>query len=203
MTHKGALILLSLAVLAFSGCGGKSGEGQAGNLNVRNLNFRSVADTDPILARRYESTEGHYSIRPPAGWLKSPASTLPARGKIRGYALFRDKATGEEMNICSPASDLRPPDITMLRQIREGIIRTAKNNPKSTMLGTDIYGYRGRYFVQALAREGDWVFLQLSVFTPEGGMTMLEYKVRAERYQAMARALEGSIASLLLGEPAK
>ena len=190
-------ILLAVFLAA---CGGGDG-GKSGKLDrVARMNFRPVADSDPMLAKRFEPSSGVYSIRPPAGWDKSPVSGNLRMGEAKHAAFFRDKASGESMAIYISAKNSGIPGVAMLMEIRDRITAEAGKDRGKKLVGTDIFSFRGRLFVQSLIKQGEWVELHLYIFFQSGKMIDLNYRVRVDNYRLEARAIEASVASMESGE---
>ena len=187
----------AVLIILMGGCGGGT-EGKT--FKLKKVNFRPVADSDPLLTKRFASVSGGYSIRPLSGCEKSamPKSAAPALAKRP--ALFRDRVTGESMVIYAYGKNTVISSVSFLAGLRDGIVRGVGKTPGAKLIGTDIFSYKGRYFVQSLVQNGSWFNLQLSVFCRSGRSLQLDYRIQVDNYRIKSRAIEASIASLDIRE---
>ena len=174
--------------MVLAGCGGNGGN----PVQVKRMNLRSVADDNPMLAGRFRAVTAGYSIRPPAGWVRRK---MPGKKTADGFAVFTSPKTRETLSIFVVKNGPIP-TVAMLGSVRDGYIAGAKKHAGITLIGTDIFSFKGRYYVQSLVRQGDWITLTLSVYSQSGGMVFMDYYVKVDNYRLLARAIEASIASL-------
>ncbi len=158
------------------------------------MNVRGVTADDPMLGKKFSQKEAFYSIRPPAGWKQRPAGK--GAKALQYAARFEDPKTGDFLTIGLLEGGPRDLTIESLSRFRGDYLGTIRKSGLGRIIGSDLFRFNQYHCLQVLAQNKDTIVLQLLVFDQPGSFLQLAFSVSPNRYHLLARALEGSIASL-------
>ncbi|HJT24921.1 MAG TPA: hypothetical protein VJ873_10105 [bacterium] len=161
---------------------------------IDNMDFRGVAEDDPLLGKRFSQKQAFYSIRPPADW---QGNAIGDGEKPLQYAVrFKDPKTSDFMSLGLIQGG--PQDLTIegLSRFRGDFLGTVRKKGLGQIVGSDLFHFSHYNCLQVIAKRNKTVVLQLLIFDQPGSFLQLAYSMDQSRYHHLARAMEASIASL-------
>lgn len=161
---------------------------------IDKMDFRGVAEDDPLLGQRFVQKKAFYSIRPPAGWKE--ARMNGAEKALQYAVLFRNSKNSDFMSLGLIQGGPQELTIGGLSRFRGDYLGTVRKKGLGQIVGSDLFHFSHYDCLQVIARQNKTVVLQLLIFDQPGSFLQLAYAVDQSRYHQLARALEASIASL-------
>lgn len=165
--------------------------------DVPAMNFRAVAEEDPLLGKRVFRPGPGYSIRPPGGWApapgKPPKSAVERKLKQRLY--FRDGPSGDFLDVGILTSAPKEISYSTLSGFRDMYVAAVKKSGAVELIGTDIFRVNGICAVQIITQKSATLFLQLVLFGGREEWAQLTFGLSEARYRERARTIEAVIAS--------
>ncbi len=200
---RNSIYLLAIVIpfLCLVGCQSKSAE-MAAYATIKQMSFRPVSKTDPMLGTRYTHPKVGYSIRPPAGWLLQP-SVAKDDLHYRYPIAFKARLLSDFLEIGLVDSGIKDVNGYSLHVLASSYANALSRGNVIKILGTDVFQYNGIKIVQIMSERGNVVILQLLMFKDSSQFVQLTYGLATSRYQLMARAIEASIASFTWNEKSK
>jgi len=161
------------------------------------MQFRPLPNSSSLLGKRVDDRQGKCSFRPPADWDPVDSGNA-ALGSPHGFMprmRFRNQASGDFADIGGLEEAPAEIDEEYLIDSRNSIEKTLRAAKSGTLLGVDLFKFRETFIIQTMTKNRKSVVLQLLLFGKGGRAAQITFSVGIARYHALARTIEGSIAS--------